>query len=683
MAGCHGQNICSFSDDLLSCGKSVSLIRVIFVTVLLVSASFRAGAEEFTNAIHSFLQRCLETERVNSGIVIGMVNQQGRSIISCGKLDNGTDQEVNGDTVFEIGSITKTFTTLLLQDMVGRGEMKLEDPVTKYLPASVKMPVRNGKDISLLHLATHMSGLPREPDNYEFGVPDNPCAGYTVEKLYAFLSGYNLSRDPGVQFEYSNPGIAVLARTIALKAGTDYEPLLVDRICRPLKMDSTRLTLTPDLKARSALGHSALGSTVPSSDFGALAPVGGLHSTANDMLNYLSAGLGLTPSGVGATLQKAQEVRVRDFMPDADMGLAWVTSHNPEGTRLTWHNGATYGFLAYAGMDKAQRRGVVVLSSARGLNDLFDAGKFLLTCEWQSERRPKAAASHSEFYDAYAGQYQRSPDLSPGLLKVWRFLRGTHKATIYAPAVFCLIVLGFLAWQAGSSRKRWVFAIGGALATGLFAALLFIASRQPAGELSGQRIGIRREGEHLFAQVLGSRSWPLGVLLCPFTAELLPESESRFFDRLSGAPIAFSRNARGRATTLTAYWHGRAFSFERISDDPPKPPDSPEHPVAIQIDPKLLDACVGQYECGPGPVFTAGIKVTISRDGDRLVLHEEGVNAAPGAIGLYPESETNFFTKIDSARLVFIKNETGEVTGLKFRARGLPDYEGKRIQSKP
>ena len=323
--------------------QSVTLIRVIFVAVLLVSVSFRAGAEEFTNAIHAFLQHCIETERVNAGIVIGIVDQQGRSIISCGRLDNGTDQEVDGDTVFEIGSITKTFTTLLLQDMVERGEMKLDDPVARYLPDSVSMPFRNGKEISLLQLATHMSGLPREPDNYEISVPDNPCAGYTVEKLYAFLSGYKLSRDPGVKFEYSNPGIAVLAQAIALKAGTNYESLVVNRICQPLKMDSTRITLTPDLKARLAVGHSPLGSTVPSSDFGAFAPVGELRSTANDMLNYLSAGLGLTSSSVAATLQKAQEVRVSNVMPDADMGLAWLTSRDPEGTHITWHNGATYG----------------------------------------------------------------------------------------------------------------------------------------------------------------------------------------------------------------------------------------------------------------------------------------------------------------------------------------------------
>ena len=220
---------------------------------------FCAAAEDFTDAIHAFLQQRVEAEKRDVGIVVGIVDEHGSRIVSCGKLDNGTDQEVNGDTLFEIGSVTKTFTALLLQDMIERGEMKLDDPVAKYLPESVKMPTRNGKEITLLHLATHTSGLPDIPDNLDPKRADNPFADYTVEKMYAFLSGYQLTRDPGAKFEYSNLGMGLLGHVIALKAGTNYESLVVDRICRPLKMDSTRITLTPELKARFATGHNQFG----------------------------------------------------------------------------------------------------------------------------------------------------------------------------------------------------------------------------------------------------------------------------------------------------------------------------------------------------------------------------------------------------------------------------------------
>ena len=129
-----------------------------------------------TDAIRAFLQQRIEVEKRNVGMVVSIVDEQGSSIVSCGKMDTSTDREVNGDTLFEIGSITKTFTALLLQDMVERGEMKLDDPVAKYLPASVRMPTRNGKEITLLHLATHASGLPRMPDNLDPKRADNLAA---------------------------------------------------------------------------------------------------------------------------------------------------------------------------------------------------------------------------------------------------------------------------------------------------------------------------------------------------------------------------------------------------------------------------------------------------------------------------------------------------------------------------
>src|SRR5207248_6095939 len=141
----------------------------------------------------------LRENLTDAGMVIGLVDERGSRVLAGGKLDNGTRQEVNGDTVFEIGSVTKTFTPLLLVDMVERGEVKLDDPIAKYLPESVKVPARNGKEITLLDLVTHTAGLPRDPDNLTptRGLPENPFAEYGLERLYAFLRSFTLSRDPG------------------------------------------------------------------------------------------------------------------------------------------------------------------------------------------------------------------------------------------------------------------------------------------------------------------------------------------------------------------------------------------------------------------------------------------------------------------------------------------------------
>lgn len=238
------------------------IVRFIRFAPILSLIPFPALAEDFTNAIHAFLQHRVEVDKVCVGMVVGLVDEDGSRVVSYGQLDNGTDQEMNGDTVFAICSVTKTFTGLLLQDMIEREEMKLDDPVAMYLPQSVRMPTRNGKEITLRQLATHSSGLPKWPDDLNPSRADHPYDDYTAEKFYADLSGYKLTRDPGAKFEYSSVGMGLLGHVIALKAGTNYESLVVDRICRPLKMGSTGITPTPDLKSRNATGHNDLGYAV-------------------------------------------------------------------------------------------------------------------------------------------------------------------------------------------------------------------------------------------------------------------------------------------------------------------------------------------------------------------------------------------------------------------------------------
>src|SRR5262249_36788679 len=149
----------------------------------------------------------VDVEKQALGIVVGVIELRGRRVVSHGRLAAGDPRPLNGDTVFEIGSVTKVFTSLLLADMAQRGEVALNDPVAKYLPAEgVKMPERGGRQITLVDLATHTSGLPRLPSNLKPANSANPYADYTVKQLYEFLSGYTLERDIGAQFEYSNLG---------------------------------------------------------------------------------------------------------------------------------------------------------------------------------------------------------------------------------------------------------------------------------------------------------------------------------------------------------------------------------------------------------------------------------------------------------------------------------------------
>ena len=156
----------------------------------------------------------IDRDHQSVGIVVGLVGSTGRRVIAYGALDKGDSRLLNGDTIFEIGSVTKVFTSLLLADMVARNEVALNDPIAKYLPSDVKTPGRNGQSITLEDLATHTSGLPRLPTNFAPKDPANPYADFSVPQLYEFLSTYTLSRDIGSQYDYSNLGGGLLGHLL-------------------------------------------------------------------------------------------------------------------------------------------------------------------------------------------------------------------------------------------------------------------------------------------------------------------------------------------------------------------------------------------------------------------------------------------------------------------------------------
>src|SRR5580693_3655384 len=160
-----------------------------------------------TSEISEILIKRVDQLKQSAGIVVGIIEPKGRRIIAYGNLAIGDPRTLDGDTIFEIGSVTKVFTSLLLADMVNRKEVALDEPAAKYLPGHVKMPERSGKSITLLDLSTQTSGLPPLPAILKVKDPANPYAGYTVDDLYEFLSSYTLPRDPGSEFEYSNLGV--------------------------------------------------------------------------------------------------------------------------------------------------------------------------------------------------------------------------------------------------------------------------------------------------------------------------------------------------------------------------------------------------------------------------------------------------------------------------------------------
>ena len=206
--------------------------------------------------IRALLERRVNDERQGVGLVVGVVGE-GTRVVSYGTLGVGDDRAVDGDTLYEIGSVNKVFTTLLLADAVERGEVRLDQSVAELLPEGVTMPERDGQEITLLDLATYRSGLPRLPDNFAPQDVDNPYADYTADDLYACLSGHELERGIDEAYEYSNLGVGLLGHVLALNAGTDYATLLKERILDPLGMDDTMFAVPEEFSDRYARGHDA------------------------------------------------------------------------------------------------------------------------------------------------------------------------------------------------------------------------------------------------------------------------------------------------------------------------------------------------------------------------------------------------------------------------------------------
>jgi serine-type D-Ala-D-Ala carboxypeptidase/endopeptidase len=364
--------------------------------------------------VKQILQQRIAADKKGVGIAVGILNEKGIKLINYGKMNVKESREVTADSFFEIGSITKVFTGILLADMVARGEVKLDDPISLYLPKSVKVPSRNGREITLLDLATHTSGLPRMPTNFKPKDPKNPFADYSEPQLYEFLSGYTLPRDIGSKYEYSNVGMGLLGHLLALKAKTDYETLVLNRIGKPLKLNDTRITLSAEQKARLASGHNAEFQPVPNWDLDVLAGAGALRSTVNDMLKFLAANLGLVKTELLPVLQKSHEVPKLTHPQSTEVALGWHISKR-FGTEIIWHNGGTAGYRTFIGFAPAKRAAVVVLSNANSGQD--DIGLHILESQYALQKfapvkpRPEIAVA-AEVLQTYVGEYQLAPNFS-------------------------------------------------------------------------------------------------------------------------------------------------------------------------------------------------------------------------------------------------------------------------------
>jgi CubicO group peptidase (beta-lactamase class C family) len=292
------------------------------------------------------------------------------AVVDTGRASHDDATTPDSASIFEIGSITKAFTATVLADMAMAGEVGLDDAVSRYLPPAVPELRTRGQPMTLLDLATHSSGLPREPSNMDGG-GDNRYATYTFGDLYDFLSRFEpLGSDVG--YLYSNVGYALLGHLLERRVGVSYERLVISRIANVLGMPDTRITLSEEQRGR-LVAPFRNGLTPAELDVGVLPGMGGLRSTARDMVAFVSANLGLSASPLRSAMDFARVPRTSAApIEDYEVGLAWEILIRPEsGKTIVYHRGGTNGFVALIAFNVRAQTGVVVLiSGTRFFSDL-------------------------------------------------------------------------------------------------------------------------------------------------------------------------------------------------------------------------------------------------------------------------------------------------------------------------
>lgn len=347
--------------------------------------------------------RALLVERMRDrgvGTVVGVISASGQRVVAVGTSGAADARQLDGETVFQIGSVTKVFTGLLLAEMSVRREVSLEEPAAMFLPEGVHMPLR-GRPITLLDLSKHWSGLPSMPTNFSLsGLPD-PYASYSEQQLYEFVNAYQLPREPGRQ-EYSNLGVALLGRLLARRAGISYEQLLRDRVLTPLALTSTSIWLDPDQRRRLAPGHDRFRQPVETWELLAMPASGSLRSTVNDLLRFLAFNMGLLESPLA-------EAMLLQRTPGRALGWGRSTLG---GEAIYGHEGGKEGYRSAVVFHPEKRIGVVVLTNARTdespmviARHLLYGGDSLPPLPPAATRPPIVKLSETAL-DSYAGTYR-------------------------------------------------------------------------------------------------------------------------------------------------------------------------------------------------------------------------------------------------------------------------------------
>ncbi len=338
------------------------------------------------------------------GIAVGIYENGKTTYYTFGAANVQTKEPISSKTLFEIGSITKTFTTEMAAQMQVQKKLSLSDEAQRYLPGNMVLPEKNGMAITLEHLATAHSGLPRMPMNFAPSDPENPYVDYTETELAGFINHCELPRDPGSQYEYSNLGMGMLGYILSRIGKKPYAVLVDQLILNQLKMNHTFVSgQRTDLQL--ATGYSGIQPVKAWTwnNESVLTGAGGLISNAEDMMTYLVANLRAKSNTTPLDQAMALTHTPRKDAGKMKIGYGWHIRDED----IVWHNGGTGGFRSFAGFSVTKNKAVVVLTNSNtGADDL---GFHLLNNVYDLKELKKPHPVSEEVLKEYVGRYEVAP----------------------------------------------------------------------------------------------------------------------------------------------------------------------------------------------------------------------------------------------------------------------------------
>lgn len=311
----------------------------------------------------------LDTNRA-VGLAVVVVTREGNRVFGFGAPRAGGTNAPDGNTYFQIGSVTKVLTGLMLASLVEDSATAInpDAPANSYLAADLRVPAYQGQPVTLTHLATHHGSLPDMPDNLT-GTPTSPALNYSRTQLSNYLAGLTLQAPPGSTYRYSNLGFGLLGLALADVSGAgSYSALLQFRLTGPLGMTNTGLNETAfvsQIGTRLAQGYRMSGGAlieIGLSDMGVLEAGGEVISTANDIGKFVRAFTGLAPFPVTNAVARAV-APVTTGAPGDDIGYGWDIVSLPEGVTQYEKAGAVAGYTCFVAFRREPAVGVAVLSN--------------------------------------------------------------------------------------------------------------------------------------------------------------------------------------------------------------------------------------------------------------------------------------------------------------------------------